>query len=158
MLDIGWQELFIVGILAIIVIGPKDLPKAMRTAMLWVRKAKGLARDFQSGVDEMVREAELDDFKKEMNTIAQSDFEKSLKDAVDVDGDLKDDMDLTEVQKSLDKAAKEATKVEDKPVETLNTPESSPSASTETIVKSADTTDNNTDTTKQPASVTTASS
>ena len=43
MLDIGWQELFIVAVLVIIVIGPKDLPGAMRTVAAWVRKARSLA-------------------------------------------------------------------------------------------------------------------
>lgn len=79
MLDIGWQEIFIIGALALIVVGPKDLPRALRTAMLGVRKVKGLARDFQDGVDEMVREANLDDFKKEMEKIKQDELERDLK-------------------------------------------------------------------------------
>lgn len=79
MLDIGWQEIFIVGGLALIVVGPKDLPRALRTAMLGVRKVKGLARDFQDGVDEMVREANLDDFKQEMEKIKQDELERDLK-------------------------------------------------------------------------------
>lgn len=82
MLDIGWQEIFIIGGLALIVVGPKDLPRALRTAMLGVRKVRGLAKDFQDGVDEMVREANLDDFKKEMEKIKQDEIERDLKHGV----------------------------------------------------------------------------
>ena len=49
MFDIGWQELFIVGVLVVIVVGPKDLPKTLRAVMGWVRKARMLAREFQDG-------------------------------------------------------------------------------------------------------------
>ncbi len=110
MLDIGWQELFIVGILAIIVIGPKDLPRALRTAMQWIRKARGLAREFQSGVDEMVREADLDDLKQDLNKISHTDIEKTIKDTVDPTGELDKDLDMSEVQRSMDETAKDAVK------------------------------------------------
>lgn len=111
MLDIGWQELFIIAVFAIIVIGPKDLPRALKTVMQYVRKARGLAREFQSGVDEMVREADLDDLKKEVKTITDSKgLENTIKDSLDPDGDLGKDMDLTDVQRDLDKTAKEAIK------------------------------------------------
>ncbi|MBL6933181.1 MAG: twin-arginine translocase subunit TatB, partial [Rhodospirillales bacterium] len=60
MFDIGWQELFIVAALGLIVVGPKDLPRALRTVMGLVRKGRLLARDFQDGLDEVVREADLD--------------------------------------------------------------------------------------------------
>ncbi len=48
MFDIGWQELFIVAVLALLVIGPKDLPRALRAMGKWVRKARSLARDFRA--------------------------------------------------------------------------------------------------------------
>ena len=96
MLDIGWQEIFIIGALALIVVGPKDLPRALRTAMLGVRKVKGLARDFQDGVDEMVREANLDDFKQEMEKIKKEELERDLKFGVQDNtlglGSVKDDL------------------------------------------------------------------
>ncbi|WP_109807204.1 Sec-independent protein translocase protein TatB [Sphingosinithalassobacter portus] len=62
--DIGWSELLMVGFVALIVIGPKDLPKAMRFAGQWVGKARGMARQFRSGFDAMVREAELAEMEK----------------------------------------------------------------------------------------------
>ena len=54
----------VIALIALIVIGPKELPQAMRAASKWVRKARALAREFQSGVDEMIREADLEDARK----------------------------------------------------------------------------------------------
>ena len=59
MFDIASSELLLVAIVALVVIGPKDLPRLMRVVGHWVGKAKGVARQFRSGFDEMVREAEL---------------------------------------------------------------------------------------------------
>ena len=75
MFDIGWQELLVLATLAIIVIGPKDLPRAIRSVTHWIRKARGMARSLQDGLDDMVREAELDDIKKQANSIMSSDLD-----------------------------------------------------------------------------------
>ena len=65
MFDIAPTELLLVGIVALLVIGPKDLPKAMRLVGYWVGKARGVARQFRSGFDSMVREAELAELEKQ---------------------------------------------------------------------------------------------
>lgn len=57
-------ELFIIVLVAVVVIGPKDLPRVMRTIGHWVGKARGMANQFRSGVDQMVRESELEDLEK----------------------------------------------------------------------------------------------
>ena len=64
MFDIGYSELLIVGIVALLVIGPKDLPRVMRTVGNWVGRARGMARHFRSGIDTMIREAELEEMEK----------------------------------------------------------------------------------------------
>jgi len=64
MFDIAPSELMLVGTVALVVIGPKDLPKAMRFVGQWVGKARGMARHFRSGVDEMVRQAEMEEMEK----------------------------------------------------------------------------------------------
>jgi sec-independent protein translocase protein TatB len=64
MFDVAPTEFLLVAIVALIVIGPKDLPKAMRFAGYWVGKARGVARQFRSGFDTMVREAELAEMEK----------------------------------------------------------------------------------------------
>ena len=94
MFDIGWQELFILAVLAIIVIGPKDLPGAIRTISKWIRKARSMARDLQDGLDEVVREADLDDLKKELDSPGGLDIAKKIEDAVDPTGEITKDMDL----------------------------------------------------------------
>ncbi len=64
MFDIAPTELMLVAIVALVVIGPKDLPKAMRVVGYWVGRARGVARQFRSGFDQMVREAELEEMEK----------------------------------------------------------------------------------------------
>lgn len=64
MFDVAPTELMLVAIVALLVIGPKDLPKAMRFVGHWVSKARGVARQFRSGFDTMVREAELAEMEK----------------------------------------------------------------------------------------------
>lgn len=64
MFDIAPTELMLVAVVALLVIGPKDLPKAMRFVGQWVGKARGVARQFRSGFDAMVREAELAEMEK----------------------------------------------------------------------------------------------
>ena len=64
MLDIAPSEFLLVAIVALVVIGPKDLPKAMRVLGYWVGRARGVARQFRSGFDNMVREAELAEMEK----------------------------------------------------------------------------------------------
>ena len=94
MFDIGWQELFILAVLFIIVIGPKDMPGAVRTISKWIRKARSMARDLQDGLDEVVREAELDDLKNEIQSAGGLDLAKKIGDAVDPTGEIAADMDL----------------------------------------------------------------
>jgi sec-independent protein translocase protein TatB len=64
MLDVAPTELLLVAIVALVVIGPKDLPKAMRVVGNWVGKARGMARHFRSGFDTMMRESELEEMEK----------------------------------------------------------------------------------------------
>ena len=64
MFDIGFQELLVIVIVAVLVIGPKDLPMAMRTAGRWIGKFRKVSSHFRTGIDAMVREAELEDMEK----------------------------------------------------------------------------------------------
>ena len=64
MFDIGFQELLVIIIVAVLVIGPKDMPMAMRTAGRWIGKVRKVSSHFRTGIDAMVREAELEDMEK----------------------------------------------------------------------------------------------
>jgi len=64
MFDVAPTELLLVAVVALVVIGPKDLPRVMRTVGQWVGRARGMARHFRSGLDTMIREAELEEMEK----------------------------------------------------------------------------------------------
>ncbi|MEM9501313.1 MAG: Sec-independent protein translocase protein TatB [Pseudomonadota bacterium] len=64
MFDIGAAELLVIVIVAILVIGPKDMPRAMRTAGRWIGQVRRVSTHFRTGIDAMVREAELEDMEK----------------------------------------------------------------------------------------------
>jgi sec-independent protein translocase protein TatB len=76
--DVGWQELLIIGLVAIIVIGPKELPRVLRTVTLGIRKVRGMARDFQDGLEELAREADLQDLRKEIEEGVGDDLQKEI--------------------------------------------------------------------------------
>jgi len=90
MFDIGWSEIAIITTVAIIVIGPKDLPKVLRTVGQWIGKAKAMAREFQSSVDEVIRETELDEVTKQINQASNLDIKEQVNKAIDPTGELED--------------------------------------------------------------------
>ena len=64
MFDIGWDEMLLTAIVAIVVIGPKDLPRALRLAGQWIGKVRRVSGHFRAGVETMIREAEIEDMEK----------------------------------------------------------------------------------------------
>lgn len=90
MLDIGWSEMAMIALLALIVIGPKDLPRVMRSIGQWTRKARSIARDFQSGLDDMMRESELDEAKKTVERTSRFDVGEELEREVDPGGTVRE--------------------------------------------------------------------
>ena len=70
MFDIGWSELLLIGIVALIAIGPKELPGALRTLGQWMAKIRRMAAEFQGQFQEAMREAEIDQLKKDMDDMA----------------------------------------------------------------------------------------
>src|SRR5207302_4714134 len=108
MLDFSWSELALIGVVALVVIGPKDLPKALRTAGVWVRKARTISREFQSSVEQMMREAELDEVKKQIETVSSVNIAKEIEKAVDPTGDLAESLKPPEMP-DLNKIVNEET-------------------------------------------------
>jgi sec-independent protein translocase protein TatB len=88
LLDFGWSELMLIGIVALVFIGPKDLPRALRVAGFWVRKARTLSREFQTSVEQMVREAELDEMRQELKKATEIDLDKEFRQTIDPTGTL----------------------------------------------------------------------
>jgi sec-independent protein translocase protein TatB len=64
MFDVGASELLLIVIVAVVVIGPKDMPLAMRTAGRWIGKMRKISGHFRAGIDAMVREAELEEMER----------------------------------------------------------------------------------------------
>lgn len=118
MFDISWTEFLLIGIVALIVIGPKELPAVMRSLGQWSRKIRSLAADFQNQFNEAMREAEMADLKKQVDDMA-SDI-KQYDPLKDVRADVETiGKDLDESLKSPDKAANA-----DAAKETVTTPDS----------------------------------
>ncbi len=88
MFDFAWSELALIAAVALVVIGPKDLPRTLRIVGQWVRKARAIAREFQGSLDQMVREAELDDIKRDIDRAANFDFDRDIRQAIDPGGEL----------------------------------------------------------------------
>lgn len=81
--DIGWPEFMLIGVVALIVIGPKDLPAALRVAGYWVRKARSLSREFHSSIDQMMREAELHEVQAELKKATDINLDHELNKIMD---------------------------------------------------------------------------
>jgi sec-independent protein translocase protein TatB len=138
MFDISWTEFLLIGIVALVVIGPKELPGVMRSLGQWTRKIRGMATEFQNQFQEAMREAEMADLKKQVDDMAQGvkeDFTKldPLKDVrddvaaigKDIDKDLNKTLADTEfpLSETLPAVEHQPAVQETPPVETAATPE-----------------------------------
>jgi sec-independent protein translocase protein TatB len=88
MFDIGWSEMAVIMLVALVVIGPKDLPRLARTIGQWVAKGRAMAREFQRSLEDMAREAELDDVKREIEKVGRTNITKTIEKTVDPTGEL----------------------------------------------------------------------
>lgn len=89
MFDIGTMELAVIALLALIIIGPKDLPGVMRTVGHWVRKAQSLTREFRSSMEDMAREHDLEEARQALKSATSAG--QDLRDSIDPTGILQDD-------------------------------------------------------------------
>ena len=99
MLDIGWTELLTIALLTIIVVGPKDLPRVLRTIGQWTAKARSITREFQNSIDDMARQADVDDIKQELNATAYNNI-GTLDNVIDPSGSAERLFDLPETASS----------------------------------------------------------
>lgn len=103
MFDIGWDEMALVAVVALIVIGPKDLPHVLRQVGRWTRKARELAGEFQRGVDDMVRESELAELKSQVEKAADPNaLKQQIEKAVDPTGDIAKSLEPPVMETKLD--------------------------------------------------------
>ena len=108
MFDISWGKLVIIGVVALLVIGPKDLPMVLRTVGQWMTKIRRMASEFQGQFQEAMREAEMADLKKQFDETTSS---------------VKSAFDTTDIKNELEKMIQEPTATS-----TPATPPSDPAA------------------------------
>lgn len=108
MLDIGWNELLIIALVTILVVGPKELPHVLRTVTQFLRKLRAMASEFQSGLDDLAREAELQDLKQNIEKTASTDFAGELEQEFDPTGEI--DRSVRELEKEVKEDPRKADK------------------------------------------------
>jgi sec-independent protein translocase protein TatB len=89
MFDFAWSEIALIAIVALIAIGPKDMPVAIRAVTGWIKKARRMAAEFQTHVDEMVREADLHEVRSSISEIRNFDIRGEIERNVDPDGSIR---------------------------------------------------------------------
>jgi sec-independent protein translocase protein TatB len=90
MFGLSWSEILIIGVVALVLIGPNDLPRAMKTAARWMSAGRKLAREFQGHIDELVREAELEEFREKARKIAMRPVSSHIESILDPNRELAD--------------------------------------------------------------------
>jgi len=78
MLDFSWSHILIVLIVALVVVGPKDLPRLMRILGQWVGKARRMAEQFRASFDEMARQSELEELRAEIDALRKERVQNSI--------------------------------------------------------------------------------
>lgn len=78
MFDIGWSEIALIGLVAVIVLGPKEMPTAMRTTAKMVRKARQVFGDFQRQMDDVIQHEEIKEIKKALSDNGLTDFKQQV--------------------------------------------------------------------------------
>ena len=124
MFGMGWWELSIVGLITIIILGPKELPFAMKSLAKVMRKARRLASEFQGHVDDIVKEAEIGDIQKTVRSLQQKDIggviENTISPIKHVKSEIEDS--ISDVKSSIDEIESNNTKVDSSEETLKNSP------------------------------------
>jgi len=89
MFDFAWTEIALIGVVALVLIGPKDMPVAIKAVSSMVKKARRMAAEFQTHVDDMVKDADLHEMRDQIREIRSLDIRGSIARAVDSDGSIR---------------------------------------------------------------------
>jgi sec-independent protein translocase protein TatB len=137
--DFAWSEIALIGIVALIAIGPKDLPIAIKAVAGLIKKARRMAAEFQTHVDELVKEADLSEVRDQFNQIRRFDFREEISKAVDADGSIRNTLSANplaepfkpvtpppEPTPSIENTGPEETRVLERPPQTIYHPDTPP--------------------------------
>ncbi|HWA81613.1 MAG TPA: Sec-independent protein translocase protein TatB [Acetobacteraceae bacterium] len=89
MFNFSWSEIALIAVVALVAIGPKDMPAALKTVAQLVKKARGMAAEFQTHVNDLMREADLEDVRKHIDEIRNFDIKGTVERAIDPDQSLR---------------------------------------------------------------------
>ncbi len=92
MFDFAWTEIALIGVVALVLIGPKDMPVAIKAVTTMIKKARRMAAEFQTHVDDMVKDTELQDVRSSLREIRSLDIRGAITRAVDKDGTIRSAM------------------------------------------------------------------
>lgn len=99
MFDIGWPELIIIAVVTVVLVGPQELPGVLRTCTRAVRRMRELMFDLQSGFDDLAREAELDEVRKDLSTVPYRNIVKNVDEELDLETEFDELNDIVENDK-----------------------------------------------------------
>ena len=111
MLDLGWPELFIIMLVALLIVGPKELPGLVRTAASWLRKTKRSINNFQDSIEEIAREVELENVKKDAEELLINEV-SSLPNDVGELLKVEDDQGIPNLPKTQERKPKSAREID----------------------------------------------
>ena len=111
MLDLGWPELFIIMLVALLIVGPKELPGLVRTAASWLRKTKQSINNFQNSIEEIAREVELENVKKDAEELLINEV-SSLPNDVGELLKVEDDQGIPNLPKTQERKPKSAREID----------------------------------------------
>ena len=111
MLDLGWPELFIIMLVALLIVGPRELPGLVRTAASWLRKTKRSINNFQNSIEEIAREVELENVKKDTEELLINEV-SSLPNDVGELLKVEDDQGIPNLPKTQERKPKSAREID----------------------------------------------
>jgi sec-independent protein translocase protein TatB len=113
MFDFGWQEFLVIAFVLVLVVGPKDLPRVLKTVTQYLRNMRQIASEFHRGIEKMADEADLKDVKQSFNDINNKNFDKTLQNRLDPDNEVtkalqqaKESADLANETKNVEETLK----------------------------------------------------
>ncbi len=126
MFDFAWSEIALIGVVALIAIGPKDMPAAIKAITTVIKKARRMAGEFQTHVDEMLREADLHEVRQQIDELRNFDIKGELEKAVDADGSIRATFAENPLEQAINSPLAEAPPAETATIEAPSEPEPVP--------------------------------
>jgi len=118
MLDIGFPEFLLIYFFLLIVVGPKDLPKVLRSISSFVRKIKSMATQFHSGIDDLANEAEISDLR---NQVQKLDDKSIMNSEIDELKSFEDDLNINSLKKDINEIKNSNNTKKKSPLKTKKT-------------------------------------